>query len=849
MRRQHLEEILVSLTTMPYLTAIFNLFIIAAVRAKSMAKKILGRSPGISEPAMSPIVPLQKPRWVPERLHVLLIVEESIPHCFRYRVQQKIEQLEIAGYSAKWVSWTDFVRARQEIHFSHAVIFYRVPAYDIVVRTIEYARALNKVVFYDVDDLIFDREMMEEKIRSFRKGLSEKECSDLLTGAERYRRAISMCPYTIGSTPALCEQLARFSRKSYLHRNALDSSILEYVTDRFSKIKRDCITIFYGSGTKTHDADFEVAVPSLIRILETFPKVRLTIVGFLNSPKEFDAYLDQIDRLDFLRSESYWEVLGRSDINIAPLEAGIFSDCKSEIKWLEAAILKVPSVVSDTRTYREVVRDGENGYIASSAQEWYEKLASLVKDSTLRQFMGESAYASARAAYKPESSAQNLKKIIRDAVALENERRVVRTISRKKRIVYVNVLYPPQDLGGATVIVKNHINILNTTYDSEFEVAVVTMNITSRTPYAITEYEHEGIHVTCIGVPAGIDLDWRYRDAGVHELFRRYIELQQPDLIHFHCVQYLTASMLEAAQECKIPYFVTLHDAWWLCDRQFMINSYGRDCEQVCVDPLICSGCVEDSDRSMARRSYLVRQLEKANLLLAVSSYQQQLYKHNGFDNIVVNCNGILKTSEMKRKQHDGKLQVGYIGGVCVHKGYYFLKEVVKNIDLEQSEIIVVDFGLQSGEVRRKTWGSTPVRFIPKLPFADMPSFYSNLDVLIVPSLWRESFGLVVREAIVNSVWVVASEAGGLAEDIREGIDGHIFSKGSKEKLAAILKEIDSNPSFYREKRNPDTSHIRSIEEQVEELVPLYNTVLNTADVSPSRFARNISHPKVMEQS
>lgn len=205
----------------------------------------------------------------------------------------------------------------------------------------------------------------------------------------------------------------------------------------------------------------------------------------------------------------------------------------------------------------------------------------------------------------------------------------------------------------------------------------------------------------------------------------------------------------------------------------------------------------------------------------------------------------------MQRKAHNGKLQMGYVGGVCIYKGYYFLKEVVENTNLRQSEIIVVDFDLQPGTVREETWGSTSVRFIPKLPFADMPAFYSKLDVVIVPSLWRESFGLVVREAIVNGVWVIAPKAGGLAEDIREGIDGHIFSKGSKEELAAILKEIDSNSSFYKdkEKRNIDTSHIRSIEEQVEELVALYNTVLNTADVSMSRFTQNIFQPNVMGKS
>jgi glycosyltransferase involved in cell wall biosynthesis len=327
---------------------------------------------------------------------------------------------------------------------------------------------------------------MEEKVKSFCEGLSEKECSGLLTGAELYKRAISMCACTIGSTPALCEQLAHLGNKSYLHRNALDSNILDYITKRFSKIKRDHITIFYGSGTNTHDNDFEIAAPSLIRILETFPNVRLIIVGFLKLPKEFDAYIDRIDRLAFLSSESYWECLGSADINIAPLQPGIFSDCKSEIKWLEAAILKVPSVVSDTRTYREVVRDGKNAYIASTPQEWYEKLASLVKDSTLRQLVGESAYASACADYKPQSSAQNLKKIIKDVMSLETDRCVVRPVSRKKRIIYVNVLYPPQALGGATVIVKNHVDVLHSIHGSKFEVAVFTSNNASRTAYALT---------------------------------------------------------------------------------------------------------------------------------------------------------------------------------------------------------------------------------------------------------------------------------------------------------------------------------------------------------------------------
>ena len=47
-----------------------------------------------------------------------------------------------------------------------------------------------------------------------------------------------------------------------------------------------------------------------------------------------------------------------------------------------------------------------------------------------------------------------------------------------------------------------------------------------------------------------------------------------------------------------------------------------------------------------------------------------------------------------------------------------------------------------------------------------MPIFYSNHDVLIAPSIWPESFGLVTREALSAGLWVIASDAGALAEPI-----------------------------------------------------------------------------------
>lgn len=159
---------------------------------------------------------------------------------------------------------------------------------------------------------------------------------------------------------------------------------------------------------------------------------------------------------------------------------------------------------------------------------------------------------------------------------------------------------------------------------------------------------------------------------------------------------------------------------------------------------------------------------------------------------------------------------------------------------MQNSELIVIDLSFTSGAERHQTWDQTPVTFIPKLPAQRMPEFYSRIDVLVAPSLWAESFGLITREAALAGVWLVASDKGGLAEDIRPGIDGDIFSPDSVDKLVAILERIDKDPARYRQPI-PAATHIRTIDKQVNELEILYETILNeineTDRVNPPRRA------------
>ena len=73
-----------------------------------------------------------------------------------------------------------------------------------------------------------------------------------------------------------------------------------------------------------------------------------------------------------------------------------------------------------------------------------------------------------------------------------------------------------------------------------------------------------------------------------------------------------------------------------------------------------------------------------------------------------------------------------------------------------------------------------------------MPEFYSEQDVLLAPSIWPESFGLVTREALSAGLWVIASDAGALAEPILNTPEknGTVIQPNNLEDLVSAIKAL-----------------------------------------------------------
>jgi glycosyltransferase involved in cell wall biosynthesis len=77
-------------------------------------------------------------------------------------------------------------------------------------------------------------------------------------------------------------------------------------------------------------------------------------------------------------------------------------------------------------------------------------------------------------------------------------------------------------------------------------------------------------------------------------------------------------------------------------------------------------------------------------------------------------------------------------------------------------------------------------------------NIFDQIDILVVPSIWREPFGRVCIEGFAAGVPVLASNIGGLATIVKDNRNGFLFSLGDTDHLAKILDSLIKNPDQLR---------------------------------------------------
>lgn len=339
---------------------------------------------------------------------VLFINGCALPHPMRYRVLHQQEQLLMANITSNIVYYEKL--ELDMVNLARVFVFFRCPYTDMIGQFISQARKYHKTVIFDIDDLVFDRIYTDEI--PYVQQMKEDDRKLYDDGVERIGRTLALCDIATTTTEGLAEELKKYAGTVYINRNVasdcmamLSGQAIKELSGKMPENKKahsnhkrlekqtGQISLGYFSGSITHNDDFALILPVLVRIMKEHAAVHLYLVGELNLPGELKQFRERIHSIGFMDWKELPFVLAQMDINLAPLADTVFNRAKSENKWMEASLVKVVTAASDVGAFRRMIRNGETGILCSNSEEdWYRNLSQLIRDGRLRKQIAEAAY-------------------------------------------------------------------------------------------------------------------------------------------------------------------------------------------------------------------------------------------------------------------------------------------------------------------------------------------------------------------------------------------------------------------------------------------------------------------------
>lgn len=383
---------------------------------KSAAKKVVRKKNSKRLNRLVEVYKERKHHFDHSVVDVLFIngCDASVPHPPRYRVTHQREQLEANGITTSEVFYTNVVAKDVVVNASCFVIF-RCPYTPEIYNLISMAHAMNKKVFYDIDDLVIDTVYTD--LIPYVKGLSPEEKKVYDDGVIRMGKTLKLCDGAITTTKALGDELSKYVPEVFINRNTASEEMYKDSCDALSlkeknlnedvvieykdgKKKKKIVIrkredgefrIGYFSGSITHNADVALILPAIISFMKKHENVYLYLVGELTLPEELEDYRNRVVTFPFLDWHKLPSLIAMVDVNLAPLEDTIFNRAKSENKWVEAALVETVTIASKVGAFSEMVENEKTGFLCSTTEDWDYTFERLYSDRSLCKKIAKNA--------------------------------------------------------------------------------------------------------------------------------------------------------------------------------------------------------------------------------------------------------------------------------------------------------------------------------------------------------------------------------------------------------------------------------------------------------------------------
>lgn len=421
--------------------------------------------------------------------------------------------------------------------------------------------------------------------------------------------------------------------------------------------------------------------------------------------------------------------------------------------------------------------------------------------------------------------------------------------------------FPPKYSAGAELYTMQLAReLLRRGHEAEV-VCVETLTATQPFGVRAEPDRYEGIpvwrlHLGLRDAPA----NWSYANPAIEAWLHERMRVWQPDILHLHSGYLIGAGAITAAHALGIATVVTLHDYWFLCPRITLLRGDGLLCQQPPDDPAECAWCLQldrrryrvpeqisgglagriwvrlagndGRDEQQARRETLRVALAQADLIISPSHFLAGLFGAQ-LPQVQVIRLGVARERlrNIPPIRSGAILRLGYIGQIAPHKGVHVLITALKSLPHSDVTAELTIFGnteqhpAYTRYLRRLIGDNPHIHLAGKFSHDQLPTVLSNVDAVVVPSIWYENSPISIMEAHAARRPVITSRLGGMAELVRDGVDGLHFTPNDSRDLARQLQRLRTEKALLERLRD-GIQPPPSIDDEMQTLLEHYTALL-----------------------
>ncbi len=239
--------------------------------------------------------------------------------------------------------------------------------------------------------------------------------------------------------------------------------------------------------------------------------------------------------------------------------------------------------------------------------------------------------------------------------------------------------------------------------------------------------------------------------------------------------------------------------------------------------------------QNQLRVAHFKRQFDFPSLIISPSHHLKNRYEKEGYQNIEVLPLGFHPVTHVTPKPFEGTLQLAFIGNLARHKGLHIVLQELLPLAEAGANFKINIYGHTDDSVYLNHIKALANQFpADYLVFhgrynadKDLRNIFSNTHFALFPSTWEENHPLVIREALLHGIPVIASNLGGTGEVINHGKNGYLFDPLTKNDLQQTIQQILAEPEQIEKlTAGAMSTEIESMQAHVSKIASAYQQII-----------------------